>query len=131
MTTKISTIIEELKSLTLLEAAELVKEIEDTFDVDASQASGGGMVMMPGASGAAPASAVEEKTEFDVVLEEVPPAKKIAILKVVRSLTGLGLKEAKDLVESAPKTLKEATSKDDADQMKDKLKEAGAKVNIK
>lgn len=130
MTTKITTIIEELKSLTLLEAAELVKEIEETFDVDTSQASGGGMLMMPGASNTAVAE-VEEKTEFDVVLEEVPPAKKIAVLKVVRSLTGLGLKEAKDLVESAPKILKEATSKDDADQMKIKLEEAGAKVNIK
>jgi len=131
MTTKISTIIEELKSLTLLEAAELVKKIEETFDVDASQSSGGGMVMMPGITGTSQASEVEEKTEFDVILEEVPPAKKIAILKVVRSLTGLGLKEAKDLVESSPKTLKEATSKEDAEQMKSKLEEAGAKVNLK
>nr|BBI37192.1 50S ribosomal protein L12 [Palmaria palmata] len=131
MTTKISTIIDELKSLTLLEAAELVKQIEDTFDVDASQ-SGGGMMMMPGgASGGAASAEAEEKTEFDVVLEEVPAPKKIAILKVVRSLTGLGLKEAKDLVESAPKVLKEATSKDDAEQMKSKLEEAGAVVVIK
>nr|YP_009294349.1 ribosomal protein L12 [Palmaria palmata]AOM67789.1 ribosomal protein L12 [Palmaria palmata] len=131
MTTKISTIIDELKSLTLLEAAELVKQIEETFDVDASQ-SGGGIMMMPGgASGADASTETEEKTEFDVVLEEVPAPKKIAILKVVRSLTGLGLKEAKDLVESAPKVLKEATSKDDADQMKSKLEEAGAVVIIK
>ncbi len=129
MSTKIATILEELKSLTLLEAAELVKGIEETFDVDASQANGGGMITMAGT--ATPANAeVEEKTEFDVILEEVPPSKKIAILKVVRSITGLGLKEAKDLVESAPKILKEGTSKDDANQMKNKLEESGAKVNI-
>jgi large subunit ribosomal protein L7/L12 len=130
MTTKISMIIKELKSLTLFEAAQLVKQIEETFDVDASPSSGGGMVMMPDIA-APQASEVEEKTEFDVILEEVPAAKKIAILKVVRSLTGLGLKEAKDLVESAPKTLKEGTSKEEANQMKSKLEEVGAKVNIK
>jgi len=131
MTTKIESIIEDLKTLTLLEAAELVKEIEDTFNVDASQASSAGMMMMPGASGSSSAAEVEEKTEFDVLLQEVPAPKKIAILKVVRSLTGLGLKEAKDLVEAAPKVLKEATSKDDADQMKTKLEEAGATVEVK
>lgn len=131
MTTKIANIIEELKALTLLEAAELVKEIEETFNVDASQASNAGLAMMPGVAGAAANAEVEEKTEFDVILQEVPAAKKIAILKVVRSLTGLGLKEAKDLVEAAPKLLKEATSKDDAEQMKSKLEEAGATVEIK
>jgi large subunit ribosomal protein L7/L12 len=130
MTTKISSIIEELKSLTLLEAAALVKEIEQTFDIDASQASGGSMMMSPSSAGNS-AAEVEEQTEFDVILSEVPAPKKIAILKVVRSLTGLGLKEAKDLVESAPKTLKEGTSKDDAEQMKSKLEEAGAKVEVK
>nr|YP_009313793.1 Ribosomal protein L12 [Helminthocladia australis]SCW22047.1 Ribosomal protein L12 [Helminthocladia australis] len=130
MTNKISSIIEDLKSLTLLEAAELVKEIESTFDVDASQASVGAAVMMPGPSAGVAVSEVEEKTEFDLTLAEVPAPKKIAILKVVRSLTGLGLKEAKDLVESAPKVLKEGTSKEDADQMKAKLEEAGAKVEI-
>nr|YP_009297340.1 ribosomal protein L12 [Erythrotrichia carnea]AOM66683.1 ribosomal protein L12 [Erythrotrichia carnea] len=130
MTNKIDNIIEELKGLTLLEAAELVKQIEEVFDVDASAAASGGMVMMQGGAGA-PAEEAEEKTEFDVSLEEVPSDKKIAILKVVRSITGLGLKEAKDLVESAPKVLKEATSKDDAEDIKTKLEAAGAKVVVK
>jgi large subunit ribosomal protein L7/L12 len=130
MNNKISTIIEELKSLTLLEAAELVKEIEHTFDVNASQPIGGGVVMVDNNSQAS-LTEVEEKTEFDVILAEVPAPKKIAILKVVRSLTGLGLKEAKDLVESAPKILKESISKEDSEQMKNKLEEAGAKVEIK
>lgn len=130
MTTKIANIIEELKSLTLLEAAELVKDIEETFNVDASQASSVGVAMIPGTAGIPAANEVEEKTEFDVVLQEVPAPKKIAILKVVRSLTGLGLKEAKDLVESAPKVLKEAVSKDNAEQMKTQLEEAGAKVEV-
>nr|QUE28670.1 ribosomal protein L12 [Porphyrostromium japonicum] len=130
MSDKINTIIEELKGLTLLEAAELVKQIEEVFEVDASAAASGGMVMMPGGGGGT-AEETEEKTEFDVSLEEVPADKKIAILKVVRSLTGLGLKEAKDLVESAPKVLKEGTSKDDAEEMKTQLENAGAKVVIK
>jgi large subunit ribosomal protein L7/L12 len=130
MTTKIPSIIEELKSLTLLEAAELVKQIEETFNVDVSQASTAGMMMSPGSIGTGPVE-VEEQTEFDVVLAEVPAPQKIAILKVVRSLTGLGLKEAKDLVESAPKILKEGTSKDDAEQTKSKLEEAGAIIEIK
>nr|YP_009314200.1 Ribosomal protein L12 [Izziella formosana]SCW22454.1 Ribosomal protein L12 [Izziella formosana] len=131
MTDKITGIIEDLKTLTLLEAAELVKEIEATFDVDASQASAAGTVMMAGPGPGVAASEAEEKTEFDVILAEVPAPKKIAVLKVVRSLTGLGLKEAKELVESSPKTLKEATTKDDADQMRAKLEEAGATVEVK
>nr|YP_009314611.1 Ribosomal protein L12 [Liagoropsis maxima]SCW22865.1 Ribosomal protein L12 [Liagoropsis maxima] len=131
MTSKIENIIEDLKSLTLLEAAELVKQIESTFDVDASQASVAGTMMVPGTTVPGGNNEIEEKTEFDVVLAEVPAPKKIAILKVVRSLTGLGLKEAKDLVESAPKVLKESTTKDDAEQMKSKLEEAGATVEIK
>jgi large subunit ribosomal protein L7/L12 len=129
MSEKIDKIIEELKSLTLLEASELVKQIEETFGVDAS--SGGGMMMvgaMPGAGGEA---AAEEKTEFDVILEDVPADKKIAILKVVRSVTGLGLKEAKDLVESAPKTLKEAMPKAEAEDIKKQLEDSGAKVALK
>nr|QUE29366.1 ribosomal protein L12 [Erythrotrichia longistipitata] len=130
MTNKIDTIIEELKGLTLLEAAELVKQIEEVFDVDASAAASGGMVMMPGVAGGATEEA-EEKTEFDVSLEEVPSDKKIAILKIVRGITGLGLKEAKDLVESAPKVVKEGTSKDDAEDIKGQLEAAGAKVVIK
>ena len=131
MNTKIDTIIENLKSLTLLEAADLVKRIEDTFNVDASAVSNAGMVMVPSPSqDTAMTSEVEEKTEFSLKLEEVPAAKKIAILKVVRSITGLGLKEAKDLVESSPKVLKESTSKEDADEIKRKLEEVGAKVSI-
>ena len=109
MASKVEEIIEQLKSLTLLEAAELVKSIEDTFDVSAASGGGGGMMM---AAGPSMTAEVEEKTEFDLVLEEVPADKKIAILKVVRGITGLGLKEAKDLVESAPKSIKEGASKD-------------------
>lgn len=129
--TKIDSIIESLKELTLLEAADLVKQIEETFDVDASIASGVGLASIPAVSGNESSNEVEEKTEFDVILEEVDPSKKIAILKVVRALTGLGLKEAKELVESAPKVLKESTSKEDADEIKSKLEDAGAKVVIK
>ncbi|MEM1368043.1 MAG: 50S ribosomal protein L7/L12 [Cyanobacteria bacterium P01_H01_bin.15] len=128
-------ILEKLKSLTLLEASELVTQIEDVFGVSAAAPAGGGMMMMPGmmpgAGGGEVAAAEEEKTEFDVVLEDVPKDKKIAILKVVRGITGLGLKEAKELVESTPKAIKEATSKEDAEDIKKKLEEAGAKVAVK
>lgn len=126
MSGKINQIIEELKTLTLLEASELVTKIEETFGVDASASVGGAMVM------AAPMASeeVEEKTEFIVMLEEVPADKKIAILKVVRSLTGLGLKEAKQLVESAPKQVQEGVSKDAAENSKKQLEEAGAKVSL-
>ena len=126
MSEKIDQIIEELKTLTLLEASELVTKIEETFGVDASASAGGTMVM------AAPAATeeVEEKTEFNVVLEEVPSDKKIAILKVVRSLTGLGLKDAKGVVESAPKQIQEAVSKDTAEDAKKQLEDAGAKVSL-
>jgi large subunit ribosomal protein L7/L12 len=128
MANKVEEIVEQLKSLTLLEAAALVKSIEDTFDVSAASASGGGMIMT---AGPAMAAEVEEKTEFDLVLEEVPADKKIAILKVVRGITGLGLKEAKDLVESAPKSIKEGASKEDAEAAKKELEAAGAKVSLK
>jgi large subunit ribosomal protein L7/L12 len=124
-------ILERLKSLTLLEAAELVKQIEEAFGVSAAAPVGGMMMMAPGAGGAAPAEEVEEQTEFDVLLEEVPADKKIAILKVVRTLTGLGLKEAKDLVEAAPKPVKEGIAKDAAEDAKKQLEEAGAKVSVK
>lgn len=124
-------ILEQLKSLTLLEAADLVKQIETTFGVSAA-APVGGMMMMPGAGGAAAAAEPEEvQTEFNVILEEVPADKKIAVLKVVRTLTGLGLKEAKDLVESTPKPVKEAVAKDAAEDAKKQLEESGAKVSIK
>lgn len=130
MSTKITTIIEDLKSLTLLEAAELVKQIEETFNVDASTPSIGTMSTMQGIQSSSNVEE-EEKNDFDITLEEVPATKKIAILKVVRSLTGLGLKEAKGLVESAPKILKEGISKEDANDIKNKLEEAGAKVSVK
>lgn len=131
MTTKINAIIEDLKSLTLLEAAELVKEIEDVFGVDASS-SNAGMVMVDSSHSTSVNNVQEqEKIEFDVVLEDVPAAKKIAILKVVRSLTGLGLKEAKNLVESAPKVIKEAVAKEAAEDIKKKLEDAGASVIVK
>ncbi|MBD2483018.1 50S ribosomal protein L7/L12 [Planktothrix sp. FACHB-1365] len=124
-------ILEQLKSLTLLEASELVKQIEEAFGVSAAAPVGGFMMPAAGAGGAAAAEEVEEKTEFDVVLEEYPADKKITILKVVRELTGLGLKEAKDLVEAVPKAVKEGTNKDDAEATKKKLEEAGAKVSVK
>ncbi len=125
-------ILEKLKSLTLLEAAELVKQIEEAFGVSAAAPVGGMVVAAPvGGGAAAPAEEVEEKTAFDVILEEVPADKKIAVLKVVRSLTGLGLKEAKEVVESTPKPVKEGATKEDAEAAKKELEEAGAKVSIK
>lgn len=123
-------ILDKLKGLTLLEASELVKQIEEAFGVSAAAPVGGGMMMMAPA-GAAPAEAVEEQTEFDAILQEVPADKKIAILKVVREITGLGLKEAKDLVEAAPKAVKEAIAKEAAEEIKKKLEDAGAKVTVK
>jgi large subunit ribosomal protein L7/L12 len=119
-------ILEKLKTLSLLEASELVSQIEETFGVSAA-ASAGVVMAAPGAA----VEAAEEKTEFDVILEEVPADKKIAILKVVRTITGLGLKEAKEMVESTPKALKEGVPKADADDTKAKLEEAGAKVTVK
>jgi large subunit ribosomal protein L7/L12 len=127
MSQKIDQIVEELKTLTLLEASELVKKIEETFGVDASAAVGGGMVMAV----APVVEEVEEKTEFDLILEEVPADKKIAILKVVRSLTGLGLKEAKELVESAPKQVQGALAKDAAENGKKQIEDAGGKASLK
>jgi large subunit ribosomal protein L7/L12 len=123
-------ILEQLKSLTLLEAAELVKQIEEAFGVSAA-APAGGMMMMAAPGAAAAAEPVEEKTEFDVVLESVPADKKIAVLKVVREITGLGLKEAKDLVEAAPKAVKEAIAKEAAEDAKKRIEEAGGKVTVK
>jgi len=133
MSAVVDEVMDKLKSMTLLEASELVKAIEETFDVDASAGGGGGMMMMaPGAGGAAGAAeAVEEKTEFDLVLESFPADKKIAVLKVVRTITGLGLKEAKEIVEAAPKTLKEGASKEDCEAAKKDLEDAGAVVALK
>ena len=127
MSDKINQIVEELKTLTLLEASELVTAIEETFGVDASASVGGGVVM---AAAAGPAEEVEEKTEFNVMLDEVPADKKIAVLKVVRTLTGLGLKEAKELVESAPKMVQESLSKDAAEDAKKQIEDAGGKVSL-
>ena len=127
MSDKINQIVEELKTLTLLEASELVSQIEETFGVDASAAVGGGAVVM--AAGAV-AEDIEEKTEFNVMLDEVPADKKIAVLKVVRALTGLGLKEAKELVESAPKQVQGDVAKDAAEDAKKQLEAAGGKVSL-
>lgn len=118
-------IIESLKSMSLLEVSELVKELESTFGVSAAAP-----VAVAAVAGGAAAAAAEEKTEFNVVLAEAG-ANKIGVIKEVRAITGLGLKEAKDFVEGAPKTIKEGVSKDDAESMKKKLEAAGAKVEIK
>ena len=128
MSDKVLKLIEDVKALTVLELSELVKALEEEFGVSAA-APVAVAAAAPAAAGAA-APAAEEKTEFDVVLAEVG-ANKINVIKVVRELTGLGLKEAKDLVDGAPKAVKEAVSKDDAEAMKKKLEEAGAKVELK
>ncbi|MEG3934454.1 MULTISPECIES: 50S ribosomal protein L7/L12 [unclassified Microcoleus] len=129
MSTATDEILDKLKSLTLLEASELVKQIEEAFGVSAA-APVGGMMMMGGPATAA-AEPEEVQTEFSVILEEVPADKKIAILKEVRAITGLGLKEAKDLVEAAPKAVKEAIAKEAAEEMKKQLEAVGAKIAIK
>ena len=122
MSEKIAALIEEVKGLTVVELAELVHALEDTFGVSAAAAA----VAAP----AAAAEAVEEKTEFDVVLKAAG-ANKIGVIKVVRALTGLGLKEAKEIVDNCPKTLKDAVSKEDAEKIVNDLKEAGATAEIK
>ena len=119
---KITALIEEVKNLTVLELSELVHALEDEFGVSAA-------AMAAPAAGAA-AAVVEEKTEFDVVLAEIG-AEKIKVIKAVREITGLGLAEAKAVVESAPKALKEGVSKDEAEELKKKLEEVGAKVELK
>ena len=125
MSDKVLKLIEDVKALTIMEMSELVKALEEEFGVSAAAAV---VAAAPGAAAAAPAA--EEKTEFDVVLAEVG-ANKIAVIKVVREITGLGLKEAKDLVDNAPKAVKEGVSKDDAEAAKAKLEEAGAKIELK
>ena len=120
MSDKVLKLIEDVKALTVMELSELVKALEEEFGVSAAA---------PVAVAAA-AAAAEEKTEFDVVLAEVGP-NKINVIKVVREITGLGLKEAKDLVDGAPKPVKEGAGKDDAEEIKKKLEEAGAKVALK
>jgi large subunit ribosomal protein L7/L12 len=120
----INAIVEQLSSLTVLEAADLVKHLETKWGVSAAAA------VAVAAGPAAPAAVVEEKTEFTVVLAKAGD-KKIDVIKVIRELTGLGLKEAKDLVEGAPKTVKEGVSKDESAKMKEKLAAAGATVELK
>lgn len=119
-------IIEAIEKMTVLELVELKKALEEKFGVTAAAPMMMGMPM----GGAAPAAAVEEKTEFDVILQDAG-ANKIQVIKVVRELTGLGLKEAKDLVEGAPKTIKEGVTKDEAASIKKKFEDAGAKVEVK
>lgn len=131
MSAKTDEILEQLKTLTLLEASELVKQIEEAFGVTAAAPAGGMMMMAAPGAAAAPAEEVEEQTEFDVILEEVPADKKIAVLKAVRELTGLGLKEAKELVESTPKPVKEGIAKEVAEEAKKAIEAAGGKVAIK
>ena len=126
MANKVEAILEEIKGLTLLEAADLVKKMEETFGVSAAAAA---PVMMAG-GGAAGAAPAEEKTEFSVVLTDVG-ANKIKVIKAVREVTSLGLKEAKDLVDGAPKPIKEGVNKDEAATIKKKFEEVGAKVEVK
>jgi large subunit ribosomal protein L7/L12 len=129
MNEKLTSIIEQLKTLTLLEAAELVKEIEKTFGVDTSVQTSVSVGVSAGP--AAPVEAVEEKVAFDIILTEVPADKKIAILKIVRNLTGLGLKESKDIVDNVPKLLKEGATKEESESIKKELEASGAKITIK
>lgn len=124
MSEKIAALIEEVKNLSVLELSELVHALEETFGVSAAAAA------VAGPAAGAAAAEVEEKTEFDVILKNAG-ANKIGVIKVVRAATGLGLKEAKELVDAAPKAVKEAISKDDAEKLAAELKEAGAEVEVK
>ena len=121
---KITNILEEIKTLTIIELADLVKAVEEEFGVSAAAPVGVAV------AGAAPAAAAEEKTEFDVILKGFG-AKKLDVIKAVREITGLGLKEAKEMVEGAPKAVKEGVSKDEAESVKKTLEEAGAEVEVK
>jgi large subunit ribosomal protein L7/L12 len=121
-------ILESISKMTVLEVVELISDMEKKFGVTA--AAPVAAAAAPGAAAAA-AAPVEEKTEFTVILKEYPADKKVSVIKVIRELTGLGLKEAKDLVEGAPQTVKEGVNKADSDGMKKKLEDAGAKVEIK
>ena len=123
-------LVEELGKLTILEAAELAKKLEEEWGVSAAAPAAGMMMMAGAAGGDAGGAAAEEKSEFDVILKSAGD-KKINVIKEVRGITGLGLKEAKDLVESAPKPIKEGVSKDEAEKIKGQLEGAGAKVELK
>ncbi|MFP3253859.1 MAG: 50S ribosomal protein L7/L12 [Hydrogenobaculum sp.] len=125
-TLTIDEIVDAISGMTVLEVAELVKKLEEKFGVSAAAM----VAASPAAGGAAAAPAAEEKTEFDVILQDAG-ANKLNVIKVVRELTGLGLKEAKDLVDGAPKPIKQGVSKEEAENIKKKLEEAGAKVEVK
>ncbi len=131
MTTKTDEILESLKSLSLLEASELVKQIEETFGVSAAASAGVVMAAPGAAAGGDAGEAAEEKTEFDVVLESFDAAAKIKVLKEVRNATGLGLGDAKSMVESAPKTIKEGMPKEEAEALKKAIEAVGGKVTLK
>ena len=131
MSAKTDKILDSLKALSLLEASELVKQIEEAFGVSAAASAGVVMAAPGGGGGAAAGEAAEEKTEFDVVLDSFEASAKIKVLKAVREATGLGLGDAKAMVEAAPKTIKEGISKDDAEALKKAIEEAGGKVSLK
>lgn len=130
MPTAVETIVDQISGMTALELADLKKALEDKFGVTAAAPMMGMPMMMPGMGGGDAAPAAEEKTEFDVILSAAGD-QKLQVIKVVRELTGLGLKEAKDLVDGAPQPIKQAVSKDEADKIKAQVEEAGGKIEIK
>jgi large subunit ribosomal protein L7/L12 len=130
MATTVESIVDQISNMTALELSELKKALEDKFGVTAAAPMMGMPMMMPGAGGGDAAPAAEEKTEFDVVLAAAGD-QKLQVIKVVREITGLGLKEAKDLVDGAPKPIKEGVGKDEADKIKAAVEEAGGKVELK
>ena len=129
MSTTTDEIIEKLKSITLLQAAELVSQIEETFGVDASAYVGAGFAPVAG-EGSGAQEAAEEKTAFNVVLQDVPSDKRVAVLKVIRNLTSLGLKEAKEFTTALPKVVREGISKQEADTAQQQLEQAGATIKV-
>jgi large subunit ribosomal protein L7/L12 len=130
MATTVESIVDQISSMTALELSELKKALEDKFGVTAAAPMMGMPMMMPGMGGGDAAPAAEEKTEFDVILTAAGD-KKLEVIKVVREITGLGLKEAKDLVDGAPNPVKQAVSKDEADKIKKQIEEAGGKIDVK
>jgi large subunit ribosomal protein L7/L12 len=130
MSTTTDEIIEKLKSITLLEAAELVSQIEQTFGVDASASVGSNFAQVVGEGGVGSQEAAEEKTSFNVILQDVPSDKRVAVLKAIRNLTSLGLKEAKEFTTSLPKIVKESVSKEEAETAQQQLEQAGATVKV-
>lgn len=131
MSNKTDEIVEKLKTITLLEASELIKKIEETFGVDSNINTASNMILSNPLDSKAEEPTAEEKTEFDVIIQDVPTAKRITVIKIVRSITSLGLKEAKDLIESLPKVISEGVSKEKAEEIKKLLEEGGATITIK